>query len=352
MLLCLTPVTAVLVIGWLARSMQRSTFKYWYRASGTDLGAGEFVEFVQDHHGTAHLAHWPNWLIGHEIDDEGHVSGILSRWLGSLWANLSYGLRMLLNTWVLPLPACVIWIMAWWGGWENSFNKGYEQAAVGPVAGLAGVGLFLVAMLYVPMAQARQAATGNWRAFYDFRLIRTLTRQCRWLTVWLAVLFALAGLVMAGLHTGPLAAGNMLDGAADWSEERMEQLAGLYHRVAGAIVFVLVVVLRTVAARIYAKALSRGVRTGAIEPDQLADNERAFFARLGLLAVDESPAGGIARRVALSSGRGIAGVMTVALLLALWFGFAAQIFVAQFLNHNWISWLNLPLIQIPWFYGP
>lgn len=350
--LCLTPVTAVLVVGWLTRLMQRSTFKLWYRESGSELGIGSFQDFVLSNDNTAHLAHWPNWFTSHTPAGDGKVQRLFSRLLGSLWANLKLGLQMLLNTWVLTLPACLIWIMSWWGGWENSFNKGYEQAAVAPLAGIAGVIVFIIAMLYVPLAQARQAATGSWRAFYDFRLVRKLIRHSRLRAIWLAVSFAVAGLVVAGLRVGPLALGNLLEGDSDMTPQRIEQIAGAYHVFAAALIFMMIIALRTIAARIYARGLSRGVRAGDISPSMLAENERAFFARLGLLDIEDRPAGGLVKRTALSSGRGLIAVVSLLILLALWFIFVAQLFVSQFLNYNWIGWLNLPLVQIPWFYGP
>src|SRR2546429_8683233 len=82
----------------------------------------------------------------------------------------------------------------WYDGWNNSFNKGYEQFSVGPGVSVLGILLFITAMLYVPMAQARQAVTGNWRCFYQFRLIRTLVRR-RWFACFgLAALYALCSL--------------------------------------------------------------------------------------------------------------------------------------------------------------
>ena len=350
--LCLTPVTAVLVVGWLTRLMQRSSFKLWYRESGSELGVGSFQEFVLSNDNTAHLAHWPNWIAGEVPIGEGKVERLFSRISGSLWANLKLGLQMLLNTWVLTLPACLIWMMSWWGGWENSFNKGYEQAAAAPLAGVAGVMLFIIAMLYVPLAQARQAATGNWRAFYDLRLLRKLIRHSRLRAIWLAVSFAVAGLVVAGLRVGPLALGNLLEGDNDITPQKIEQIAAAYQVIAAALIFVMIIALRTIAARIYASGLSRGVRAGDISADMLAENERAFFARLGLLDIENKPAGGLMKRTAVSSGRGLIAILSLVIMLALWLAFVAQLFVSQFLNYNWIGWLNLPLVQIPWFYGP
>ncbi|MGI9463909.1 MAG: hypothetical protein ACR2OM_08215, partial [Aestuariivirgaceae bacterium] len=234
--LCLTPVTAVLVLGWIARSMQRLTFKAWFNDHANAALGSRFDDFVRGDDGSAHLACWPNWILATRTGDEAGAGGRLrrgfARLFGSLGSNLKLGLQVLLNTWVLTLPAGLMWAVSWWGGWENSFNKGYEQAAVGPAIGLAGVALFLAAMTYVPLAQARQAATGSWRSFYDFRFLRVLARQSRWRLVWLAVAFAVAGLILAGVHVGPLALGNLLDGTAPLDEQQVKEIAGLYHLAA------------------------------------------------------------------------------------------------------------------------
>ncbi len=356
--LCLTPVTAVLVVGWISRAMQRSIFKAWFNDRRiVDVGAG-FDDFVREGHGSAHLAGWPNWIIAKRAGEEVGSGGVdrirrgLIRLFGSLWSNLKLGLQMLLNTWVLTLPAGLMWAVSWWGGWENSFNKGYEQAAVGPAIGLAGVAMFLAAMTYVPLAQARQAATGNWKSFYDFKFLRTLARQSRWRLVWLAIAFVVAGLILSGVHVGPLALGNMLDGQAALDDQEIKKIAGLYHLFACAVIFALAVVLRIMAAKLYAGAVRKALRRGAISPDMLADNERAFLARLDLLETSAKPAAGLVARTVVMSGRGIAGIALTMALLTAWLVFVAELFVSQFLNLDWVAWLNLPLIQLPWFHGP
>ena len=362
-LLCLTPVSAVIVIGWVARAMQRSTFKVWARQGGAIQSGQSFHHVMLASRGTAHLAAWPNWILaprfapgtdenGDDPGRNGRLAAAVHRMFGSLWVNLKFGLQVLLNTWVLTLPACMLWIGAWWGGWENSFNKGYEQAAVGPAISLVGVAAFLVVMTYVPMAQARQAATGNWRSFYDFRVLRILARQSHWPLVGLAFAFVIAGLIVTGIHIGPLGLGNYLDANRSLAEAKVKQIAGLYHLGACAAVFVLIVLLRLSAARLYAKSVVRALQRGTIAAEVLADTEREVLARFNLLeAAPESDSGVIVRAVKFS-GRSLSGLLQTAVLVAVWFAFVAQLFFAQFLNHDWIAWVNLPLVQVPWFHGP
>ena len=49
-------------------------------------------------------------------------------------------------------------------------------------------------------------------------------------------------------------------------------------------------------------------------------------------------------------GRSVAFMrwLRAALVFVIWFGLVAQIFVGQFLNHDWHVWLTHPFILLPW----
>lgn len=346
-LLCLTPVSALLVLGWLARSMQRATFQSWFHHGSAGQSGRSFRDFVRSEPDCAYLQHWPNWILG----QAGAAAGF-GRLAGSLWANFRLGVQVLANVWLLTLPACAMWAVAWWGGWESSFNKGYEQAAVGPAIGLIGTVWFLAVMMYLPLAQARQAATGNWKSFYDFGLLRVLARQSRVRHIGLAVLFALAGLIVAGIHAGPLALGNLIDGDPQASAEKTKKIAGLYHLSACAVIFVLVTGLRVAAAKLYARNVRQALNRGAIEVSSLSQTEQDFLGRLEGLEISSPKPAGLVVRTIVGTGRNLAGIGFSILLAAVWFVFVAELYVSQFLNHDWVAWLNLPLVQLPWFHGP
>jgi hypothetical protein len=44
----------------------------------------------------------------------------------------------------------------------------------------------------------------------------------------------------------------------------------------------------------------------------------------------------------------MAAIVRSLLLGILWFALVVQIFVGQFLNHQWVAWLNHPLVGLPW----
>jgi hypothetical protein len=203
--LCQTFLGSILVVGWTYRLMQRTALKTWWKKSQLRRDGGTFGKFLTDGQSFGQLRHWPNWILGQHAAPNPQSK---PRWglalIGSLWLNGKLGIQAVFNTWVLTMPACVLWLFAWFAGWNNSFNKGYEQATVGPLTGSLGVMLFIAAMFYVPMAQARQAATGSYLAFYEFRFIWRLVRN-RWLgCLKLAVLYSLLSLPLIILKTAPI----------------------------------------------------------------------------------------------------------------------------------------------------
>ena len=252
---------------------------------------------------------------------------------------------------MLTLPGCVLWLFAWYDGWNNSFNKGYEQAAVGPLTGVLGIILFILAMFYVPMAQARQAATGQWRSFYHFKLVWTLIRR-RWLAcLGLAVLFSLLSIPVTILKTMPAFFPQMNDGRLlMMSDAEALQLLKTYFFWAGLVVFPSYVFLRLKAARIYAGSVVSALQSGVIGEDALGELEWQALHRLELLRVHPAPARHVFVRAITWVGTR-AGRVTIALATFLvWFTFVAQIFISEFLNyHPVIGWLNQALVQLPWF---
>lgn len=358
--LCLTPVTAILVVGWTARAMQRAVLKHWYLRSNGGEGHPPFARFARSAYATRRLANWPNWFVAEDLsqrmkDSREAGAGIFRRMFvflvsvfAAFWANARAGLQTVLATWVVTLPLMILWLLSWWGGWENSFNKGYEQAWVGPIIGVAATLLFILAMTYVPMAQARLAASGRWRGFFDYRLIRSLVAGHPLALLKLTVYFVLGGVVIALLRTAPLAAGNYLDGAAEWTDGRLMALRAGYYGLCAVVAFALFVWLRLAAARVYAHAVLSDVRGGKLKVDRLSDAETEFLRALRLLEPEGREKSGIVVRVAASTGRGVLRLLTAAPALILWLVFAALVFIAQFFNHDWLAWINQPLVQVPW----
>lgn len=357
---------SLFLVGWTNRLTQRTVFKRWWHGSEMRQKGTRFQDFIETMSATAGHKSWPNWIVKQNFRD--NLSTAAPRRIGvfsatkqagkslshSLWLNFKVGCQVIFNTWVLTLPGCVFMLFSWRYGWDNSFNKGYEQAFIGPATGLFGIALFIAAMMYLPMAQARQAATEDWRSFYDFTQNWRLVRRRAFWCLALAGLYALLALPANVLKTAP---GFFTQGDSDLarraasmsSSEAVDFLKGYFFWVA-AYVFPAYVILRIAAGRIYATALVDEIRYGRIMPT-LAPTEREVLARLNLLKRIENSPRFFVKAISWTATR-TGSVVACGLSIAVWFVFVAQTYVAEFFNYHaeyGLAWLNHPLVQLPFF---
>jgi hypothetical protein len=291
----LTPMTAVIAMGWVQRRMAAGVVRHW----------------GQEPHPS------PNWF------------GLGARRFGGLAANAVAGFSAALALIVCLSPIWTLWIVAWRFGWENSFLKGYEQAWIGPVLGLTGVALFSLLMTLLPLAEARFAVTRDRRAFTDIRMLWSIARSKPFWTFALALVFLAGGVAAAALKALPLGIGNTLVTA--------EQAAGfvaVYPIVCAAILFPLYVGTRLAAARLYAQAIRYPASEGMLA---------CMIAQERDAVVCPPP-----RRIwATAPFRFVWSGGLLAATLASWAAFAFVLYTAQFLAHDWAAWINHPLIQVP-----
>jgi len=286
-LLCLTPVTAVIVLGWMMRHMRAVSLRR--------LGLHQASAGLDGRHG---------WVLGPR------GSGFLTRLFGGLWSNVTTGIGGFVSLALATLPFTGLWLVSWWAGWENSFNKGYEQSWVGPAVGLTGVAIGLWVMAYLPMALAHQAAEGRWLALFEIRRVRSLVAYSGWRYLFLAVATTVLALPLFAARGLPAFIEGIVPGFAELPADEVQNIIGMIALAKAGYVFATLVFLRGWAARIYARA--------AIA-DKVAKRPWLVFRLLRLV-----------------------------LLLAIWFGLVAQIYVGQFLNHNWWYWMNHPYLVLPW----
>jgi hypothetical protein len=358
-LFCQSIAGAIAIVGWTHRLAQRSALHYWWARSDCKQPGTRLRDHLARHDPSHEHLHWPNWFGAQNfraaIRRDANTSTLARIWqvikapFRSLGTNVKIGLQGIFNTWVLTMPACILWLFSWYDGWNNSFNKGYEQAVVGPAVGVLGIILFIAAMMYVPLGQARHAVTGDWRSFYNFSFVWGLVRR-HWLAcLVLAGFTSLFFLPLVIMKTAPQFFGTDAK-FASMNDKQVIQMLNGYFFACAFLVFPLFVALRLLAARIYARGILLGVQTGEISVHDLAPKERLELQRLNLIQVNPPRSRHVLLRVARSTTSLAlfgAGIFATAFL---WFTFVAQIYTSEFFSyHGALGWLNQPLIQLPWF---
>jgi hypothetical protein len=233
-------------------------------------------------------------------------------------------------------------------------------------------------MLYVPLALARQASTGVWNGFWQWRVVWTLMRQAWAGLAGLALLFALLNAGAMVLKTVPYylpqaflpqpsvvasdpdrAAAETLvipspePGQRDWdnlSDTEALSILNQYYFGCGLYLFAALVLLRSAAARIYARAVLRAVHRGALGEDQLGEDEWRVLRMLGLLEARPRPRRAWVVRAATWAASRTGVAICAAASVGFWFAFVAAIYVSEFFQAH-LAWgfLNQPLAQLPWF---
>lgn len=328
--LCLTPITAVLATGWVMRLMRREVaITVARRATG-----GSRRHAIDSLRSTAAFqsqAAWPAWIGAGAVVG----SSRMSRTLSTVWHTLRTGIASQVALTLFTLPFGALLLVSWWGGWENSFNKGYEQAFVGPVLAALGLAVAMIILTHLPMAAAHMAAEGRAGAMFELQTVRALVKAGRWRNVGLAAVTLLLALPLLVLQVAPTFVEGWRPGFADLSQAEMAVVARRLHLAATMYLLGALVVLRCLQARSYALA--------ALTIDSTyAPYCQAVAAAMGGGAVPS----GSARRSRFGA------VAAAALNALLWLAFLATIYVAQFANHAWWSWINHPLLALPWVFRP
>lgn len=285
--MALTPLSAVLTLGWLMHRMRRQVQERSRRLVGP----------VED---DARV----RWMRA----DIGLPGNVLQR----LWSFLKDGLTCCAGLALLTMPHVSLITLSWWGGWDNSFNKGYEQAWIGPTLGLAGLALGAVVLAHVPMLTVHGAMERRMTAYIELGTARRLiaTVPWRYLALTLATVAASLPLALMQVSFAFMAARR-----PDLDVAGLRARGAAFHLAATAYLVIVLLMLRTWAARLYACAMMG-------EPVAARGRGRRRWP------------------VALAMLLAVAG----------WAGFLMLQYVAQFANHAWWGWINHPLIGLPWVF--
>lgn len=359
--LCANPLTAIVAVGWTFRLMRRRILVGWWKQSPKHSTL-TFPEFAAEQGLDVTSRPTPRWFLTEDVGlvlnrprRDGSPPGPIRKvfrlpkvLLGGLYRNVRSGITAVACTYGATLLPCLLWIVAWEYGWNNSFHKGYEQAWIGPTTGIIANVLFIAAMAYVPMAWAHLAATGDARAFFEVGFVRRLLKQRRGGLMIYAAAFALMTLPVSILRAYPAFLPQINSAWIDASAEEVQAFANRFILGAGLYVFPAYVILHLLATRAYRSAVLRLLRRDPSEADRLHPNLYRVLAPLDLLPEPSETRRHPLVVVAVATGRRGKNIVMTLTTWALWFAVVAQIFVVQFIFGQWfLGWMNQPLIHLP-----
>lgn len=351
-------ITAIAAFGWLQRRIQAITLRGWWRESPRRF-EGTFQAFC-DSLGPDAPVERPRWFwrerifVTIEKMSRGNTLGAVLRvaWtlvtlpVHSLWLNFKVGATGLLATYLLTGWGCFIMLFSWYFGWFNSFNKGYEDAFLGPFSGFLGSFMLIVALIYVPMAQAHQAAAGEIAAFFQFRVVMRLilTRLTAYVLLiaglaFTSLIFEFPRLMTADDRFGPNLE-NVSPQDAYWMLERHWFVWSIFF-------FLALLVLRTMSALIYRSAMLKAVRAGTILTTELPPRLAHWFDKLEILPQAQLPQNVVVAALKTTiSWKYRMGMFAIAFVL--WMLFVMRFYAGYFFVFNeYRGILNHPVVQVP-----
>lgn len=351
--LCMNFWTSIIVVGWLFRWMQSRALLGWWKQS--DRSEREsFASFCGSFGPDGPDAH-PRWLLAEKRNFPDAPHGSFARAFQmikvpfhSLWLNLKTGLVAILCIQVVLGWGSLLMHFGWEHGWLNSFNKGYEQAWIGPTLGIVGMLLFIAGLFYVPMARAHMATTGDYRAFFDIGFVWRLVRANLTGYLGLAAVIALVSLPLTVLYHLPVGFDGQLSSWTNASDTELRQMLENYFLACAPVVFLAMLLTYGLSARVYRGGLQRAMLRGTITREELPQRLRTWLHRLDQIPVVEPMSGGVVTRAVVGSARWAYRRLLWTALFVVWLLFSVRIFAGEFLHRHQVSgFLNHPLVQLP-----
>ena len=344
-LACMSVPLAILFAGWTYRLVQHRAHKLWTIRLGKNPDSRRTLPrwFLSERSG--------NILSGTEgTAFHSRITGILRALLGSLGANWRTGSLITLNSFLVTLPGGMIMMFSWYSGWDNSFKKGYEQAGIGPLWGLIGICLFMVAMTYIPIAQARQAITGSTRAFWSYRKVRDVIRARPMTCLVLSGGYTFLGAIFMVAVSALTFVGNGDSFEGKSSAEIVSFLNAYYFRWAAFFIVPGFLLLKLIAGRIYAGASYDAIVASRWQKDEVTDREQKIFEHARV--AETPPASPGLMRTGLAAFSFIGRLFLRAATLLLLLLFALELYIAQFFTFEpATNWLRQPMVQLPWYHS-
>jgi hypothetical protein len=358
----LSYLTSIVAFGWTYRWMQALVLRGWWKQSPRRHD-GSFQDFC-DSLGQGGPSPRPRWFLRERIGalmsrpgPDGRPAGAL-RLIGraltvpwhSFWVNFKTGLAGIFCTYLLTGWGCLLMVFGWEFGWFNSINRYYEQYLIGPGLFFLGLLLFILAMFYVPMAQAHQAATGQARAFFEFRFVRRLVRARLTAYVGLAMLMGFASFVLTIVVIAGTLNPEFLWNDATLSPQEVRAGFWLYlFLFTLLLLFPLYLLQRYVAAVIYRSAVLKALRKGTVTRAELNPVLAGWLEKLDLKVVPRLETAGLGWYARLTTRFAYRRVLFTVLFFV-WLFFATRLLLHHFLRaHPVVTYMNQPMIQMPCF---
>ena len=174
----------------------------------------------------------------------------------------------------------------------------------------------------------------------------------RWISsVGLALLYSLFAVPLNVLKTSPMFQPQTNPALANLTDAQVLKHLNSYFFWCALVALPAYVLLRLVAARIYAAGILQLVQTARITPADLSPLECETLERLGLLVARPMPERHFFVRFIAWTGTRFGRVASTVALVFIWFSFIAQIYISEFFHyHRGLGWMNQPLVQLPWFH--
>ncbi|NJK62698.1 MAG: hypothetical protein HC921_08475 [Synechococcaceae cyanobacterium SM2_3_1] len=348
---CQSLLTSIIALGWIYRWVCVDSHRHLFKCSPL-ADTTTWQDFSSQHPDLQALQTVPRYFqVQPGISSEGNrIQRFFHKRFHSFWLNGRQGWSGILTTWSLTLLPCLIWSWAWYTGWQISFTKLYEESATGFSMGLLGFLLFTAVMFYLPVAQARHAFTRDWGSFFQVRFLCALINQFPLRYALLALGYVGSSFVLLYFKALPAFFPSMNPLLADLSIPESLELLNRYYFYTGSLAFILVVILRTWAGRLYTSGLPILWTQSRWPVDTFHEQEVQLLERLQIGYGSASRSQGLVKRLLQGPFSLTYRVGLFLATLLLWSLFSFTPFISEFAHYYPVAgFLNQPLVHLPSF---
>lgn len=349
-LFCWLPLLAPLISGWLGRHMRFAAVRTWAASSDKE---SKLIFFNNPSH--AIYKYWPHWTtLGSEAQGEfipaanDTLIHKAFKWLKkiiySLRSDYSSGLLIAFNVWLLTLPLSLLFFLGWQSGWEVSFTKSYEEGSYVPLLFIFSISFLCFIMLYLPIAQARQAVHGNWKSFFDFKTIAIIARHVRFRLFVLSILTLVSSVFLMILTKIIPTLFEQIYDLDIHDRPHFNEVVSSHFFFTVLFFYILLIIIKSMNAKVYALGVMKALASGSLALSSLGEFERSILIENKLFESFQ-------KKYKHHPYRWLNRLADYTLLFAtfgIWVSFILVIIIGQFMNMNSQDWFYHPLLHLPY----